>query len=45
MLNLTQIRGEVMKNTKTKYIFVSGGVISGVGKGIMAASMGAVLKA
>ncbi|MDR1300346.1 MAG: CTP synthase [Candidatus Nomurabacteria bacterium] len=34
-----------MKNTKTKYIFVTGGVISGVGKGIMAASMGAVLKA
>jgi hypothetical protein len=31
--------------TKTKYIFVTGGVISGVGKGIMAASMGAILKA
>jgi CTP synthase len=29
----------------TKYIFVTGGVISGVGKGIMAASIGAVLKA
>ena len=28
-----------------KYIFVTGGVISGVGKGIMAASMGAVIKA
>ena len=29
----------------TKYIFVTGGVISGVGKGIMAASIGAILKA
>ena len=28
-----------------KYIFVSGGVLSGVGKGITAASMGAILKA
>lgn len=31
--------------TNTKYIFVTGGVISGVGKGIMAASIGAILKA
>lgn len=30
---------------KTKYIFVTGGVLSGVGKGITAASIGAVLKA
>ena len=30
---------------KTKYIFVTGGVLSGVGKGIAAASIGAVLKA
>ncbi len=30
---------------KTQYIFVTGGVLSGVGKGITAASMGAVLKA
>lgn len=30
---------------KTKYIFVTGGVLSGLGKGIMAASMGAILKA
>ncbi|MDR0956956.1 MAG: CTP synthase, partial [Candidatus Nomurabacteria bacterium] len=30
---------------KTKYIFVTGGVISGVGKGITAASIGAILKA
>lgn len=31
--------------TKTKYIFVLGGVLSGVGKGITAASIGALLKA
>lgn len=34
-----------MKNKKRKYIFVTGGVLSGVGKGITAASMGAILKA
>lgn len=37
-----------MKNTmgkKQKYIFVTGGVLSGVGKGITAASIGAVLQA
>ncbi|MBP5512855.1 CTP synthase [Candidatus Saccharibacteria bacterium] len=33
------------KNTNCKYIFVTGGVLSGVGKGITAASMGAILKA
>ncbi|MDR3125957.1 MAG: CTP synthase [Candidatus Nomurabacteria bacterium] len=32
------------KTNNTKYIFVTGGVISGVGKGITAASMGAILK-
>jgi CTP synthase len=32
------------KINNTKYIFVTGGVISGVGKGITAASMGAILK-
>jgi CTP synthase len=31
--------------TKQKYIFVTGGVLSGVGKGITAASIGTVLKA
>lgn len=30
---------------KTKYIFVTGGVVSGSGKGITAASIGAILKA
>ncbi|HEU4715238.1 MAG TPA: hypothetical protein VFS14_00185, partial [Candidatus Saccharimonadales bacterium] len=39
-----------MENTndmgqKEKYIFVTGGVLSGVGKGITAASIGAVLQA
>ena len=34
-----------MKNRKCKYIFVTGGVLSGVGKGITAASVGAILKA
>ena len=34
-----------MKNRKCKYIFVTGGVLSGVGKGITAASIGSILKA
>ena len=29
---------------KTKYIFVTGGVVSGIGKGITAASLGRLLK-
>ena len=33
------------KEKETKYIFVTGGVLSGVGKGITAASIGAILKA
>lgn len=33
------------KQTACKYIFVTGGVLSGVGKGITAASIGAILKA
>jgi CTP synthase len=32
------------RGTKQKYIFVTGGVLSGVGKGITAASVGAVLQ-
>lgn len=35
----------VKKEKTTKYIFVTGGVLSGVGKGITAASIGAILKA
>ena len=34
-----------MKNNNTKYIFVVGGVLSGVGKGIIAASIGNILSA
>lgn len=33
------------KQVTTKFIFVSGGVISGIGKGITSASIGAILKA
>ncbi len=33
-----------LKKKNTKYIFVTGGVLSGLGKGITAASIGAVLK-
>ncbi|HIF37659.1 MAG TPA: hypothetical protein EYQ69_00060, partial [Gemmatimonadetes bacterium] len=29
---------------QTKYIFVTGGVVSGLGKGIIAASLGRILK-
>ena len=35
----------MVQNKKCKYIFVTGGVLSGVGKGITAASIGAILKA
>ena len=31
--------------TKTKYIFITGGVVSSLGKGIIAASLGRLLKA
>lgn len=40
-----KVRTDMKKNTNCKYIFVTGGVLSGVGKGITAASMGAILKA
>lgn len=36
---------EVKTNMGKKYIFVTGGVLSGVGKGITAASIGAILQA
>lgn len=43
------MRGEILRKTKiknqTKYIFVTGGVVSGLGKGITAASLGKILKA
>src|SRR5437868_6833657 len=34
-----------MAKADTKYVFVTGGVLSGVGKGITAASIGTILKA
>jgi len=34
-----------MAKKQTKYIFVTGGVLSGIGKGITAASLGTILKA
>ena len=36
--------GEKGKNSMTKFIFVTGGVVSGLGKGITAASLGRLLK-
>jgi len=36
---------EVKKHLKTKYIFVTGGVVSSLGKGIASASIGALLEA
>jgi len=38
------VPGSNSNNKKTKYIFVSGGVISGIGKGITAASISLLLK-
>lgn len=38
------IHGKNSPNNNTKYIFVSGGVLSGLGKGITAASLGLLLK-
>lgn len=34
-----------MSKVNTKFIFITGGVLSGLGKGVMAASIGAILKA
>lgn len=39
------IKNHGINKNKQKYIFVTGGVLSGVGKGITAASIGAVLQA
>ena len=36
--------GKFTPNKNTKFIFVSGGVLSGLGKGITAASLGLLLK-
>lgn len=40
-----RLKKQEMKNMQTKYIFVTGGVVSGLGKGITAASLGRLLKA
>src|ERR1700722_12456222 len=43
---MVKVMAEKMAEKKqTKYIFVTGGVLSGSGKGITAASLGTVLKA
>lgn len=46
---MIDIRGFLKQTTKgknsTKYIFVSGGVLSGLGKGVTASSLGVLLKA
>ena len=45
---MIDIRGFLQNKSnkqKTKYIFVSGGVLSGLGKGVTAASLGVLLKA
>lgn len=45
MLNIRGFLQQAAKKHPTKYVFVSGGVLSGLGKGITAASLGVVLKA
>lgn len=49
MVKNTKSEGKTARKTTkskgTRYIFVTGGVLSGVGKGITAASIGAILKA
>jgi CTP synthase len=39
-----QVRGQAPTVTPTKYVFVTGGVVSSLGKGITAASLGRLLK-
>jgi CTP synthase len=39
------VEGGGVERTKTKYIFVTGGVVSSLGKGLAAASLGALLEA
>jgi CTP synthase len=38
-------RGDLVSDHPVKYVFVTGGVVSGLGKGITAASLGTLLKA
>jgi CTP synthase len=44
MLNIRGFLQQSAQQSHTKYIFVSGGVMSGLGKGITAASLGVILK-
>ena len=39
------VRGDGVSERPTKYVFVTGGVVSSLGKGITAASLGRLLKA
>lgn len=45
MVNIRGFLQQAASKHPTKYVFVSGGVLSGLGKGITAASLGVVLKA
>lgn len=44
MIDIHGFLKQASGNKKTKYIFVSGGVLSGLGKGVTAASLGVLLK-
>ncbi len=44
MVSIAENRGDVMSR-RTKFILVTGGVVSSIGKGLAAASMGALLEA
>ena len=44
MIDIHGFLKQTANNKKTKYIFVSGGVLSGLGKGVTAASLGVLLK-
>ncbi|MBU1033910.1 CTP synthase [Patescibacteria group bacterium] len=44
MIDIHGFLKQTTNNKKTKYIFVSGGVLSGLGKGVTAASLGVLLK-
>jgi CTP synthase len=45
MIIAHQYKGSVIMTATTKYIFVTGGVVSSLGKGIVAASLGRLLRA
>ena len=43
LYDITLYVGQEDKNMPVKYVFVTGGVVSGLGKGITAASLGRLL--